>query len=392
MTASELFLKIQREKERQKSAFTGFDHTKRFEVKVSAEPVTTDILSTINAFALDPLTAEQVYACKFLLAHNGVDRDRERFPEPLLENFAKTLPGKSFLMAHRKGDPGKGLFFMAATEEMTSERFKEFTGEDARLPEGKGMVKVLWAWMYMLFNQYNEETILNIKAGIYRYVSIGFRATDLNPVKGAFDRVLYWEYVAPGEATEGSLVWLGAQQGATAQKGVGSGTDTGEREEHHEPTGGNKEMKEFLKMLMLLFSGKTFTEENWQKELKDAIDAQQKAAVEAATGPLSAKIAEMETQIKGLAVQAEDGKKYRADLVEKYVAGKRKLGDIDEKPETSEKAKKTAEGFSIGFLQEELKVLEKRIEEKFPASTQLKQGNQTQKEGEKDLHDLSPDE
>jgi hypothetical protein len=154
------------------------------------------------------------------MAHNAVDRDKERFSEPLLDDFARTLPGKSLLNGHDRYTLPMGLFFDAFTEELTPEQFKALTGEEARLPEGVTMVKVLWGWVYMLKAEFNASTTANIDAGIYRHASIGFRATDITPVKGPYDNILYWEYVPPGEALEGSIVWLGAQPGATAQKRV----------------------------------------------------------------------------------------------------------------------------------------------------------------------------
>ena len=185
-------------------------------VKTIADPVTQGMLLRINNFALKPLTTEKVYVRKFLMAHNAVDRDNERFPEGLLDDFAATFPGKALLVGHDRSGPGKGLFFDASTEEMTPEQFKSLTGESVRLPDWIFNVKVLWAWSYML-KAFNAEIVANIDAGIYRHASIGFRATDLNPVKGIYDNTLFWEYVPPGEALEGSIVWLGAQPGASAK-------------------------------------------------------------------------------------------------------------------------------------------------------------------------------
>ncbi len=192
---------------------------KMFDLKAAAgATVTPEILVKINKFALRELTADEVFVRKYLMAHNAVDRDNERFSEALLEDFARTFPGKSFMISHDRSTLGKGLFFDAGTEEMTPQQFTALTGEEARLPANISMVKVVWAWIYMLKAEFNEELIGNIDAGIYRHASIGFRANDITPVKGQYDQILYWEYSPPGEALEGSLVWLGAQPGATAQK------------------------------------------------------------------------------------------------------------------------------------------------------------------------------
>lgn len=191
-------------------------------VKGKGVEVTPDILAKINQFVLSELKSEEVFARKYLMAHNAVDRDNERFSEPLLDDFARTLPGKSLLNGHDRKSLPIGLFFDASTEELTPEQFKALTGEEARLPENVSMVKVLWGWVYMVKAQFNESMIANIDAGIYRHASIGFNASDIIPIKGTLNEVLFHEYIRPGEALEGSIVWLGAQPGATAQKSTGS--------------------------------------------------------------------------------------------------------------------------------------------------------------------------
>ena len=96
--------------------------------------VTDEMLAKINRFALSPLKAEDVYARKMRLAHNAIDRDKERFSEGVLKKFADTLPGKSLLMGHQQGPPGKGLFFDAYLEEVSLEEAKSLTHEELILP------------------------------------------------------------------------------------------------------------------------------------------------------------------------------------------------------------------------------------------------------------------
>jgi hypothetical protein len=313
---------------------------KQFGLKSAGAEITPEILAQINQYALKALNAEEVYVRKVLLAHNAVDRDRERFPEILLDDFARTLPGKSVLWGHERPGPGFGLFFAANTEEISPEQFKILTGEEARLSDGVAMVKILWGSFYMVKNPGNKYTLQNLDAGIYRHVSIGFRAADLLPIKGQFDEILYWEYKAPGEATEGSLVWLGAQPGATVQKQY--------KEDHK---GGLNAMEQFLKRLKEMF-GKAFTADGVFSELKALMD-------------------EKDARIKELEPLAMDGKAYREDLVKNYVALKAKLGDIGETPEAQIPVKAVAAGYPLDFLKTEVLVLEKRVQEKFPAEGQL---------------------
>ncbi|MBO1225039.1 MAG: hypothetical protein JYX80_11485 [Candidatus Scalindua sediminis] len=193
--------------------------TKNFNIKAAkGADVTPAMLAKINGYSMKTLTAEDVYVRKYVLANNGIDRDRERFPEKLLDDFARTLPGRSFLEVHDKSRLPLGLFFDASTEELSPEKFLQLTGEEIKLPGYITDAKVLWGWLYLVKSDFNEKLIVNLEAGIYRYISIGFSASDLKPVKGEFDQILYYEYIGPGEAREGSIVYLGAQPGATLQK------------------------------------------------------------------------------------------------------------------------------------------------------------------------------
>ena len=93
-------------------------YQKQFDIKAAGVDITPEVLAKINKFAIKPLTAEEVYVRKFIMAHNAVDRDNERFSEPLLDDFAKTFPGKSFLIGHDRSALGVGLFFDSLTEEI----------------------------------------------------------------------------------------------------------------------------------------------------------------------------------------------------------------------------------------------------------------------------------
>lgn len=323
-------------------------------VEVSAE-----ILGKINRYALTPITADEVYVRRKILAHNGVDRDRERFNEALLDDFAATLPGKSTLYAH---DRGKflplGLYFDATTEEISLEKFKELTGEDPRLPAGLAGVKVLWAWYYVIKTPEVESVLRNIEGGTYRHWSIGFSAKSLVSVKGPYDETLYWEYQGPGEATEGSLVWLGAQQGATSQKNAkaGLGTDDNENQQR------GPDMK-ILKALLGAALGKSFgeavTDENLVDEVKSALAAK------------DAQVTTLQAEAKGLKDMADIGKKHIDALAADYARMKALLGECEE----AEEAVKTMKGYAStlppDFLVSEVKALQNRVNEKFPSQGQL---------------------
>lgn len=316
---------------------------KAFGIKAaSGGDATPEQIAQINSFALKELTAGEVYVRKFLLAHNGVDRDQERFTESLLDDFSNTIVGKSLIEVHDRQSLPIGLFFDASTEEMTPSAFKTLTGVDLLLPDGTKMVKVLWAWTYMLRDE-QEEKIKSIDAGIIRYVSISFGAADLVGVrKETNGPYLYFEYIGPGEALEGSLVWLGAQPGAMATKAFNNKLQEGEN------------MKEFLKKLSSAL-GKTFSEDS----------------AETAVEQVKTLVAEKDAKIAELAPLAADGKAYREELVAGYVASRAKLGEVTEKTEDQESLKKVVSAYPIEFLKSESKILAQRVAEKFPTGSQL---------------------
>lgn len=307
---------------------------------------TPEMLAKINGYALAPLKAEDVYVRKLLLAHNCIDRDNERFPEAMLDQFAQTIVGKSLLIGHNRKETGSGLFFDAYTEDMTSEQFKAMTGEEPRMPDGMARCKCLWAWFYTLKTPRSEEWLKWIDGGITRHCSIGFAAADLTAVrKDPNGAALYYEYVSPGEALEGSLVWLGAQPGATAQKALQP--ESQERQEE-------KSMKEFLaKLGKALGLSKALEEDNALEAVKSAFDA---------------KDAEI-TELKKLEPLAEEGKAYRKSLVDDAV----KFGAlIEEVPGDADGQKKEVE-FLATLPLDRLKATRDKYEakarEKFPTHT-----------------------
>jgi len=112
---------------------------KEFGCKASAvagAAITPEMLAKINTFSIKELTGEEIYVRKFLFCHSAIDRDNERFPAAILQQFADTFPGKSFIAVHERKSLPLGLFFDSSTETMSGIRFKELTGEEPRLPEG----------------------------------------------------------------------------------------------------------------------------------------------------------------------------------------------------------------------------------------------------------------
>lgn len=325
---------------------------KQFGLKASGAgaDVTPDMLAKINRYALKELTADDVYVRKFLMAHNCIDRDRECFPAEMLDQFAATFPGKSMLEGHDRRSRPCGKWFDAFTEEMTPEQFKSLTGEEPKLPVGVTTCKVLNTWGYMLKTAGSDELIQQIDGGVCSHCSIGFAAADLKAVKtDPNGPALYYEYVAPGEALEGSLVWLGAQPGATAQKGF--------EEENH--IKGEESMK-LLIATLVGFGLKTLTDTATEEQVAAGIKAL---------------IDEKAAAIKALEEDAELGKAFREKTVADFVAAKQKLGEAGDTDEEQAALKAAVSRFDFGFLVNEVKHLEKRVAEKFPAAGQLAGSN-----------------
>ena len=273
---------------------------------LSGTEVTLEMLAKINGYVLKTggLKTEEVYVRKLFLANNGIDRDQERFPETLLDDFARTLPGKSVLLNHDKRGDIVGLYFDASTEEMSPDKYFELTGEKIILPEGISTAKVLQAWFYTLDEPFNQKFIKKVDAGILRHVSIGFGAADLVNIKNEGGQTLFWEYTGPGEGREGSFVWLGAQRGATAQKQP--------NEKNEASTNGDKKQgANDMDITVLLAGLKTIIA--CTKELTEGNVLE---TIKAAFGKKDAEIIDLKSQVEVLTPKAADGDAYRKSLVD----------------------------------------------------------------------------
>lgn len=339
--------------------------TFNFKALGAGKVVSDDQIAKINKFALVQLKPEQVYVRRYLMAHNGIDRDKERFAEDLLNDFAATLPGKGFFVEGHpsswsgKGQPGEGRFYAAATEEMTPEEFKNITHEEITLPEGINKAKVLWGDAYLLKLDSNADTLAKIDAGIYSFVSIGFKAS-LVDVTDKNGNVIYGEYKSKGQAMEGSLVWLGAQQGASAMKAHNSAAESAERDNLILE---GKKMKEFLKRLSEKI-GKAFSEEQAVEEIASLV-------------------AQKDAKIRELEPHAADGMAYRKHLVGDLL----KYGAlIDEMPADAVAQQKEADFISAWPI-DRIKSLhdkyESRARAKFPDKFTFKGKDETDRQ-EKD--------
>ena len=179
-------------------------------------------LALINAQALRPLTAEEVYTFRLAACNNQVDRDLERFAEAALEGLAELFVGKPVLMDHNwSAGSQTARVYAAAVEAMPGK-------------EG-GRQLVLRCYMPRL--QGNGDTIAAIESGLLRECSVGVavsgaicsicgadRATTwCEHIKGAeYDgKLCYIELTGAKDAYEVSLLPVPAQPAAGVVKGYG---------------------------------------------------------------------------------------------------------------------------------------------------------------------------
>lgn len=114
-------------------------------------------LTLINAQALRPLSAAEVFTFKLAACGNQVDRDNERFTDQALEQMAKLYVGKPVLRDHRWNNGSQtARVYAAGVEDL---------GDHKRL--------VLRC--YMPRTEGTAETIAAIESGVVRECSVGVR-------------------------------------------------------------------------------------------------------------------------------------------------------------------------------------------------------------------------
>lgn len=112
-------------------------------------------LEKINAFALSPLTAEQVFTFRIAACDSQVDRDMEQFTPECLRAMAPMFIGKTVIFDHSWSAKGQ-----------TARIYDAKTVED-------GGVSRLVVSCYMLRSAETQGEIDRINAGILREVSVG---------------------------------------------------------------------------------------------------------------------------------------------------------------------------------------------------------------------------
>ena len=125
--------------------------------------VSEEDLALIHAQSRKELAAEEVYTFAVRLCDNEIDRDGERFPAETLAELAKLFVGKCGVFDHR----------WSAREQVARIYKTELVREeDIRTGAGDGYC-YLKGWAYMLRTERTQDLIREIEGGIQREVSVG---------------------------------------------------------------------------------------------------------------------------------------------------------------------------------------------------------------------------
>ena len=134
---------------------------------LDAHAVAEEDLKAINKLAPVPLTAEEVFTFKAVLCDNEVDRSSERFTVKALDELRKLFLGKTVIKDHSwSADDQVARIY--ATELVQSEKANK-SGE---------LYTQLVAHCYMVKTASNADLIAEIKGGIKKEGSVGFRVSS----------------------------------------------------------------------------------------------------------------------------------------------------------------------------------------------------------------------
>lgn len=135
--------------------------------QLASQEVTDAELRAINKHALSPLTAEEVFTFKAVLCDNEVDRQSERFTVKALEDMKKLFEGKTVIKDHS----------WRANDQMARIYATELVQTDKVTKSGE-LYTQLVAHCYMVKTSSNADLIAEIKGGIKKEGSVGFRASS----------------------------------------------------------------------------------------------------------------------------------------------------------------------------------------------------------------------
>ena len=135
--------------------------------QLDAQEVTEAELNAINKYALEPLTADEVFTFSAILCDNAVDRQYEQFSAKALDELRKLFVGRTVIKDH----------LARADNQVARIYATELVDTGKTLPGGAPYLQ-LKAHCYMVRTESNKDLITEIKAGIKKEGSVGFRAAS----------------------------------------------------------------------------------------------------------------------------------------------------------------------------------------------------------------------
>lgn len=135
---------------------------------LAPQEVTEAELKAINKYALEPLTADQVFTFKAVLCDNELDRQHERFSLKALQDLQKLFLGKTVIKDHAHSADNQVARIYSTELTQTGKANK--SGE---------LYTQLVAHCYMVRTASNADLIAEIKGGIKKEGSVGFAASSV---------------------------------------------------------------------------------------------------------------------------------------------------------------------------------------------------------------------
>ena len=136
--------------------------------QLEKQEVTEEELKLINKHTLSPLSADEVFTFKAVLCDNEIDRQSERFTVKALEDLKKLFIGKTVIKDH-SWSANDQVARIYATDLVTSGKTNKSGEPSAQLV----------AFCYMVKTASNADLIAEIKGGIKKEGSVGFRASSV---------------------------------------------------------------------------------------------------------------------------------------------------------------------------------------------------------------------
>lgn len=134
---------------------------------LSAQEVTEVELKEINKHTLEPLSAEDVFTFSAILCDNELDRQYEQFSVKALKDLQKLFLGKTVIKDH----------IASADNQVARIYATELVETGKTLASGEPYTQ-LKAHCYMVRTESNKDLITEIRAGIKKEGSVGFRVSS----------------------------------------------------------------------------------------------------------------------------------------------------------------------------------------------------------------------